>query len=218
VNDTIVRIARIHIKTDGWMPILQYDVRDNSPYYLETKNMFQDGIMHAGQKSFEAADVDASKRFFLRYYNVRDFDGVNSDNFSIETRFKHDSTGNALCPLAELTILTEEHIYFVPITSMGCVGELQMKLGEVYMNSRDNNLSGLGTNIYEWQKLRIENRDRSAAVFLNDKQAIQIRYHRDFGKIVGLIFTFNGQGSVDYISMKDLNGKIVYSDDFDRAQ
>jgi hypothetical protein len=217
VNDSIVRTARIHVKTEGWMPILQYDVRDNSPYYLDPRKMFANGTMLTTPESFSAANVDVTKRFFLRYYNIRDFDGVDSDNFSIEARLKHDSIATALCPLAELTILTEEHIYFVPITSRGCVGDLQIKIGEVYQTSKDTNLSGLGADIYEWQKLRIENINKSATVFLNDKEAIQIQYNRDFGKIVGLTFTFNGPGSVDYVTMKDLKGNTVYSDDFQRS-
>jgi hypothetical protein len=218
VNDSIVRTARIHVKTDGWLPILQYDIRDNSPYYLDPRKMFVNGTMVTNHQAFSAANVDVTKRFFLRYYNIRDFDGVDSDNFSIEARFKHDSIPTVICPLAELTILTEEHIYFVPMTSRGCVGELEIKIGEVYQTSRDHNLSGLGTNIYEWQKLRIENTNKSATVFLNDTEAIQIQYNRDFGKIVGLIFSFNGPGSVDYITMTDVKGKTVYSDDFQRAQ
>ena len=79
---------------------------------------------------------------------------------------------------------------------------------------KDNNLTGLGTNVYEWQKLRIENRNKNATVFLNDDEAIQIKYERDFGKIVGLAYTFNGTGSVDYITLKDKDGKMIYQDDF----
>lgn len=214
VNDSIVRRARIHIKTDGWMPILQYDVRDNSPYYLNPRNMFRDGNMVTETGSLSDANVDMSKRFFLRYYNIRDFDGADSDNFSIETRLKHDSVGSALCPFAELVILTEEHIYYIPITSKGCVGDLRIKIGEVEKSSRENNLSGLGTNVYEWQKLRIENSNKNAAVFLNENEVIQIKYKQDFGKIVGLQFTFNGTGSVDYITLKDKDGELIYHDDF----
>ena len=214
VNDSIVKIARIHIKTDGWMPIVQYNVSDNSPFYLDSRKMIVGGTMLTTLEALRAANVDASKKFFLRYYNIRDFDGVDSDNFSIETRFKHDSIGIALCPLAELTILTEEHIYFIPVTSMGCVGDLEIKVGEVFKNSKDHNLSGLGTNIYQWQKLRIENNNKNASVFLNDTEAIRLHYNRDFGKIVGLIFSFNGLGSVDYINVKDVNGHVVYNDDF----
>ena len=216
INDSIVRRERIHIKTDGWMPVLQYDVRDNMPFYLDQRKMFLDGNMVMDKEALAAANVDISKRFFLRYYNIREFDGVDSDNFAIETRLKHDSVGSAMCPFADLVIVTEEHIYYVQMTSKGCVGELHIKIGEVEKSSRDNNLSGLGTNVYQWQKLRIENKDKNATVFLNDTEVIQIRYKQDFGKIVGLTYTFNGMGSVDYISLKDKDGKLVYRDDFEQ--
>jgi hypothetical protein len=166
-------------------------------------------------ETLKAANVDISKRYFLRYYNVRDFEGVDSDNFSIETRLKHDSIGTGACPFAELTILTEEHIYYVPITSKGCVGDLYIKIGEVEKSSRDNNLSGLGTNIFQWQTLRIENKGKNARILLNDNEVFQFNYKRDFGKIVGLTYTFIGTGSVDYIRLKDVHGNLVYHDEFD---
>lgn len=214
VNDSIVRRVRIHVKTDGWMPILQYDVRDNSPYYLDQRKMFRNGNMSLVSEDLTAANVDPTKKYLLRYYNVRDYDGVDADNFSIETRLKHDSLATGLCPFAEFTIMTEEHIYWIPLTSKGCVGDLNIKLGEVEKSARDFNLSGLGTNIYQWQKLRIENKNKTATVFLNDVQVVQLPYNKDFGKIVGLVYTFNGIGSVDYIDVKDVNGKSIYHDDF----
>jgi hypothetical protein len=217
VNDSIVRRVRIHIKTDGWMPILQHDNNDNSPYYLDQQRMLRNGVMSLRHDDLSTANVDLTKRFFIRYYNVRDYDGVDADNFSIETRLKHDSVTTGVCPFIELTILTEEHIYWIPLTSKGCVGDLHIKLGEIVKSGKDFNLSGLGTNIYQWQKLRIENKNKTATVFLNDVQAVQLTYKKDFGKIVGLVYAFNGLGSVDYIDLKDITGKSVYHDEFQQA-
>jgi hypothetical protein len=214
VNDSIVKIARVHIKTDGWLPILQYNIRDNEPIYLDTKSVRFNGSLHTPPISFANARVDVNQNFYLRYYNIRDFDHVDSDNFIIETRLKHDSTGNVLCPFAEITILTEEHIYFVPLTSKGCVGEAELKIGEVYKEGRDNNLSDFGVNIYKWQDLKITNTKKNATIFLNDQNIHNLQYKKDFGKIVGLIFTFNGPGSVDYIRLKTVTGETVYNEEF----
>ena len=51
-------------------------------------------------------------------------------------------------------------------------------------------------------------------MFLNDDEAIQITYKQDFGKIVGLTYTFNGTGSVEYITLKNKDGRMIYHDDF----
>jgi len=218
VNDSIVSTSRIHITTEGWMPIVQYDLRDNAPFYLDKKSIVNNGVMHTPLNVFENSNIDLSKKFYLRYYNVREYEEMNSDNFSIETRLKHDSIGNVICPLAELTILTEEHIFYIPVTNKGCVGELQLKMGEIYQSGRDNDLSGLGANVYDWQVLRIENRKKNATIFLNDKQATEIRYNRDFGRVVGIIYTFNGPGSVDYLRIKNLDGEMIYKNEFDQQR
>ena len=57
-------------------------------------------------------------------------------------------------------------------------------------------------------------RNKNATVFLNDIEVIQVNYKKDFGKIVGLNITFNGTGSVDYISLKDASDNVIYHDDF----
>jgi hypothetical protein len=214
VNDSIVRRAMIHIKTDGWMPIVQYDVRDNKPFYLDKQKMFIDGKMVTTPDALKSANIDVNGRFILKYYNIRDFDGVNSDNFSVETRLKHDSTGTSLCPVAELTVLTEEHIFYIQLTSMGCVGDIGVKIGEVEKSSRDFNLSGLGTEVHRWQKLQLNVRNKHATILLNDKEVLQMTFTRDFGSIVGLVHTFNGTGSVDYVKMNDGDGRLVYEEEF----
>jgi len=214
VNDSVVSIARVHVKTDGWLPIVQYDIRDNHPLYLDKKSVTAQGYLHTPLKVLEAAQVEMNKTFYLRYYNIRDFDGIDSDNFAIETRLKHDGVGNILCPFAELTILTEEHIFYVPLTSKGCIGELGLKIGEVYESGKDNDLSALGTDIYDWQVLRIRNEQKNAIIFLNGAPVHDIQYKGNFGKIVGIIYTFNGPGSVDFIRIRNVKGEMVYEDEF----
>lgn len=216
VNDSIVRIARVHIKTQGWLPILQYDDLDNSPVYLNNNLSVTGGILQTPERAFREANVNLSRKFHLQYFNVRDFSGVDGDNFIIETRLKHDSIANVICPEAGLTIQTEEHIYYVPLTIKGCVGELDLKIGERYVSGRDHDLSSLGCDLYEWQDLKITNEGKSASVFLNNRLAHKIQYKKDFGKIVGLVLTFNGPGSVDYIRLSTTAGDIVYAEDFNQ--
>ena len=62
VNDSIVSIARVHVKTDGWLPIVQYDVRNNLPLYLDKKSILTNGIMTAPEKVLKAAQVDTGQK------------------------------------------------------------------------------------------------------------------------------------------------------------
>jgi hypothetical protein len=56
---------------------------------------------------------------------------------------------------------------------------------------------------------------KRAEVRLNGKPIINQKYVQDFGEMVGIIYTFDGLGSVDFISVSGADGKIVYQDDFD---
>jgi hypothetical protein len=182
---------------------------------MDPKAFTGNGILYGSTDVLKSASVDVNKNYDLSYYNIRDFDGVTSDNFSIETRIKNDSTNHAPCSFSELTILTEEHIFYVPLTTKGCVSELQIKLGELYISGRDTDLSSLGCNVFEWQTLRIDNHNKNVTVYLNDKPVHQVRYKKDFGKIVGITLAFNGPGAIDYLGIRNTAGQLVYSDEFE---
>jgi hypothetical protein len=161
-----------------------------------------------------------TKEFYLRYYNIRDFDGITSDHFDFETRFKCDKlplyapSRTVTCPVMEVMIVTEENVFFIPLTTKGCVSELELLIGDVFQGGKDHDLSALGTDVYQWQTLQVKNENRNVTLLLNGAAIHQLVYKKDFGKIKGIIFTFNGPGSVDFIRMKSLHGAVQYEDEF----
>ena len=219
-NDSILKFQKVHIKTDGWFPLIKYDLRDKKYIELDKRAIRSNGLMHVGTDLMQRSNVDIGKDLFLRYYNIRDFEGITSNNFDLETRVKSDSISlqgrpkKIACPLVEIMLVTEEDVFNVPLTSKGCVGELGLFIGDIYKSGRDNDLSKLGTNLYDWQSLRIRNENKKVSIFLNDTLAHEMQYEKDFGNIKGIIYTFAGAGSVDFLRFKKLNGDIVYQDDF----
>jgi len=216
VNDSVVATTRVHIKSDGWFAALRYDPQDTHPLYLDRRRLKRDGLLQTSLDDLKAAGVDVQKNFIYRYYNIRDFENVTSNNFVLETRMRNDSLLSQACPDAEIMIVCEEGICFVPITTKGCVSNLGVQMGEVYKGGNDHDLSALGTELQEWQTLRIENKNRNATIFLNDVAVERIKYEQDYGKIVGFIFTFNTPGAVDFVRLKNEAGAVVYADEFDQ--
>jgi hypothetical protein len=217
-NDSILKFVKVHIKSDGWLPLVKYDLREKRHMYLDAKASQSDGLLQVNKAILEKANVDTGEDFFLRYYNVRDFDGVTSNNFDLETRLRCDrlksSSASIPCPQMELMLITEENVFFIPITTKGCISELELLVGDVYKVGKDNDLSALGTDPYDWQTLRIRNEDKHTTIFLNGAVAHEVEYTKDFGDIKGMIFTFTGPGAVDYVRIQDLGGKMVFEDDF----
>jgi len=220
-NDSILKFEKVHIKTEGWLPLVKYDLGDKKLMSVDPHAVKGVGIIHAPNEALYKANVDLSKDFFLRYYNIRDFDGITSADFDLETRFKCDKlsfegrTSSVLCPMIELMIITEQNVFFVPLTSKGCVSELDLLVGNIYKEGKDHDLSAFGTDVYAWQTLGIRNENKNVTIFLNDSPIHKLQYKEDFGKIKGLIFTFTGPGSVDYLRLKNLQGESVYQEEFD---
>jgi hypothetical protein len=219
-NDSILKFANVHIKSDGWLPLVKYDLREKKHFYLDAKAIRSEGVLQVNDHILEQGAVEKSKDFFLRYYNVRDFHGVTSSNFDLETRLRCErlttmKTTPIPCPQIELMLITEENVFFVPLTTKGCIGELDLLIGDVYKDGKENDLSALGTDPYEWQTLRIMNEDKRTTIFLNGARVHDLTYTKDFGDIKGMILTFTGPGAVDYVRIMDLEGRMVYGDEFE---
>lgn len=219
-NDSVLMYRKVHIQTDGWLPLVKYNLQDKYPIYLDAERIISNGVMRATDHLLHRANVNMDQEFSVRYYNIRDFDHITSSNFDLETRIKCDSLVfegrlNAVpCPNAEVMLVTEEGVFFVPLTTRGCVSELSLLIGDQYRSGKDSDLSALGTSPFEWQTLRINNENKEATIYLNNKEAIRLSYAKEFGAIKGIIFTFSGPGSVDYVRVKTPTGETSYAEEF----
>ncbi len=211
-NETILKIIPVHIQTGGWMSIAVYNY-DEHPVYLP-RDLNRDGILTANQQDILDSRVEIERFYQLGFLNIREFGNLDGHNFSFETRVRYEDFLNDLCPYLQATIHTEAHIYYIPLTTKGCVSNLAVKIGEVYETGRDNDFSAFGTNVYNWQNISLNVEDKTGKVYLNGEIIYETTFKQDFGRIVGIDYRFSGFGEVDYVRLSDLNGNQVYEDDF----
>jgi hypothetical protein len=213
-NDSIIKRFRVHITTDGWMPLVRYSMTDNMPVYLKNNHPVTNGVLHSTRNDLITSNVNVDRDFLLSYYNVREFENTHSDNFSLDTRIICDSTNTAACPGFQLVIICEEHIFFVTLAGIGCERNVEIKMGEEYRNGVNSDLSAFGRNLHKWQRLQVQVVNKNATVYVDEKPVYTISFKNDFGKIVGLNYSFTGTGAIDYVRLKN-GGKLVYADEFD---
>lgn len=213
-NDSIFKVVKVHIQTNGWLPLARYHRNDLVPIYLRDPTIVNEGQLSVTPKQLRSAGVDLTRDFTLNYHNVREFDGLHSDNFQLRTRIRNDSIGNFACPFFSVTILCEEHIFYVPLTSKGCVGNLEVKFGEVVSSGHNSDLRTFGRDMYEWQDLLITVKNKNAQVFVADQLIYESNYYQEFGNIKGLVLKFSGSGSVDFIELMDPDNKLIFQDSF----
>jgi hypothetical protein len=111
--------------------------------------------------------------------------------------------------------MCEEHIFFVDLTGKGCERNIGVKMGEIYQNGSNSDLSAFGRDLYNWQHLQIQVTHKQATIYLDERPVHTISFKDDFGKVVGMNYSFTGTGAIDYVKLKNGDGNLVYDDEFD---
>lgn len=214
-NDSIIAKAPIHILSDGWEAHAYYDESDDRFVDFAENDIISDGKLHLPEELLKSKNIDTRKVFQTRVSNSQVFN-LSSDNFSFHTRVKTDQLINSNCPWLTVLIVTEEHIFTVTLVKKGCENYAGYKLGEISKSGGDNDLSKLGQQVYNYQEIGIEVRDKTAEIIVNGERVYTEIFKQDFGKIVGLTYVFDGSGSIDFVRLSDPSGKVVFADDFSR--
>lgn len=212
-NDSLIAMQPVHILSEGWEPHIYYSYEDKEPINFKNENFIGGGQLHLKKEVLDKRKVDFSKSFLTRISNSQEFK-VSSDNFSLLSRIKVDSTADKLCPWMQMMVVTEKHIFWVNLQNKGCEHNASFKTGEVVRYGEHNDLSPLGVNVYDWQEVEMKVENRHAKISINGKVVFQQTFKEDFGDIMGLLYLFDGTGSLDYVRMADKVGETVFEDDF----
>jgi len=213
VHGHVVKTHNLLIRTDGWLPLVE---QDPVPVYFKPRESINGGKMSL------SVDQIKSKNILLQpstptvmFANVRDFGEIYSDHFVFETRLKNDyAEGSAVCQLTRVYLLCEGTAIWVPLVAPGCVSTVDLYFTYFYTSGKREDLSNLGVNFNDYVKLRIESDSGRARILVNDRLAYTVPRHILHSKIIGILYRFQGTGSVDYMSLG--NGKEKYEDNFNQ--
>ena len=71
-------------------------------------------------------------------------------------------------------------------------------------------------DIYQWQDMEVIVKNKTARIFIGNREIFSAAYTRSGGLITGLTFTSNGLCEIDDISLRGTDGKVVYENDFEQ--
>ena len=188
-NDSILKIHRVHLRTDGWLPYLNNSTYTQIPRYF-AKPQIQNGSFKVSKTEIEKSEIDISAGFRLTYANMKDFQGLSSQQFFLEAAVQMDSLFYNPCPKIEVHVHCEVHIFKLALTPKGCVSDIWMKLGEKYFFGGEADLSSMGTDVFGSNRLALHVADHQAQVFLNDEIVLESSFEEDLGEIKGVDFRF----------------------------
>ncbi len=195
VNGKVVCEQDVFIPTDGWIALIE---RKPTPLYLSRQEFEKGDTLGVSPETVAAHHLPLQPEApSVDFFNVRDFKGLQSDNFFFETEIRNNfSEGSAVCQFSEIILLFQHDVWAIPLSAPGCVAELKLHLGRKDFTATYADLSGFGSDLKQWTKVRCEAQGRQIVLKINDKQAYTLRSEAPIAKIIGVRYRFDGGGSI----------------------
>lgn len=216
LNDQLVKEIPVYITTTGWLSTIQNPDNELIPIYVR-ENCVENGQMHitTNQLKNYNIDLDENNHSTSFFYVNENFSG-DSENFIFETRIKNSIEDGALvCQKTHIALLCEAGMHFVQFSDRGCIGNLMLGFGRKMVSGKNNDLSAFGTDLNQWNNVKIEVKNKLVSIFLNESEIYKGHFTDDIGQIKGMYYQFGGCGSVDNLVLSNGENQVTFLENFD---
>lgn len=209
VNDQVVKEHGLFIRSNGWLPLVE---QKTVPVYFKTDDIINDGVMTLPIDKIIAHNINLQPTPpWVAFHNAREFGNLRSDNFIFETAVKNRyNDGAGVCQLTEIHVRMEGGMVMIPLSAPGCVSAI----GLFDMDGLKDDSSLLGCDFSDWVQVRLEVKEKKGVLFINGKKTYDLNLDFPSVKIVGLLYRFQGTGSVDFARLSSVDGEVIFEDNF----
>ena len=213
-NDSVIKTMDVSIPTNGWF----YYAKEKKPFALPEYIVcrgFKEGSLTMSKEELQNSGVDIQKEHVYLQVCFPAEIKYSSDNYILKCRVKINEVKNNFCPFLMCEVFCQRNFMYFKTMPKGCTSEIKAQFGETVLSGKTNDLSALGTDVKEWQDVEIIVKNRIVTIRINNKEALSTRYNQSSGMIAGLGFLSNGLPQVDFVSLKTLDGKDIYNNNFE---
>ncbi len=214
-NDSVIKEAVIKIFTKDWIAFSQYYDKDRTSTIYLGKDFLENGVMNISSEFLIEKKAEINKNQFVTYYYINDFKGLNGDNLIFETKLKSENLAEVDFPDIFISFVCSKTVNFIPLISEGNKYGVVIKYGENKFHASEFKMEKLVCNPLEWQTVKIIAQNNNIQIFRNDEEAFSNSYFDKSGEFYGFTIYFVNTGSIDYVRLSDVNGRLIYSDEFD---
>ncbi|WP_422082159.1 hypothetical protein [Ulvibacterium sp.] len=213
VDNVVVKEHLLHIGTDGWLPLVE---RMPVPVYFTPEESINDGVLGLSVEQLMDRNISLQPEVpKVNYYYVGEMGGLSGHDFTLETSLKNTfATGSGACQNSHLAILFENSAIAIPLSIPGCTSAINAFVAGKSMEGGKTDLSALGVDFTQWVKLRLMVKDKRVQLFIDGQPVLQTVFSLDTGKIIGVVYRFQGTGSVDYLRLYDRDGALRFREEF----
>lgn len=204
----------VYIKTKGWVGLLD---KQPSPTYLSDAEIHLPGALGLGAAAIaHKTGLPVFNGQWLRFYNVKEFDGINGSDFTLETTLRNTSTAEeSSCRNVIVYILGKQNAIIIPLANKGCSSALKLFTSSDWIFGKDKDLSTFGCNFNHYQNLRCSVKNMQLCVQLNGVEIFKTPITQTIKDIAGICIAFEGAGEIRDIKLSD-SYKVALNDSFDK--
>jgi hypothetical protein len=214
VGNQIVKEHELFIKSDGWLTAVN---TTPVPVYFKKEDALIDGKLSLTVDKIKEQNIKLQPDIrTVIHGNVNDFGEIYTDDFVFETSLKNDyREGSSMCQKTLIYLVADAAPTVIPLCAKGCVSDIDFHFTGEHFPGKKKDLSAFGDDFKDFVNVRIEAKDGNGKIFFDDKLIYEAKVKKR-SKILGIYFTFEGTGSVEFVKLT--NGTVTFEDQFDRVQ
>jgi hypothetical protein len=201
LNDSIVKEHDVYIATEGWIGMIE---NNPIPVYLPNDLFKARTTMGIYEKDLLEQKIEIQKEVPVCTITKVDTSiDVPSENFSLLAQLTNTyNKSDGICQKTYITLFGTEGVIEIPLSRIGCVGEIGLMIGMNYIDGRTSDLSGFGVDFKKEVELRCETKNQKIEIRVNDHIAYTGEFKQNIGRLVGAKIKFIGTGVVHYFELK----------------
>lgn len=211
IGDQIVKEDDLLIRSDGWLTTME---ASPMPIYFRKEEVISNGKMALSIDKIKAENISLMPQApILSYTNVQDFGEIYTNDFVFETSLRNDyRDGSSVCQMTNIYLLCEGTAVCIPLCAKGCESAVNFFFTNQTVSGKQKDLSAFGVSFNDFVKVKIESAGGTAKILFNDKLVYTVNRDIIKSKIIGIDFTFQGTGSVEYVKL--FNKNVSFEDTF----
>ena len=210
--DTVKKFLFVPICSDGW-----YSKLDE--FYFPKSKMIRNGILHIPLEEIPH-QIIKNGEFYVALQNLSEFN-FDTDNIIFETRVKnpHEEGGISCFDISiDLNGLVNNKLGILSfnIVKPKCTRFAHIRVGDSIYPQGESKviLDKLGIDFNEWSVIKVITQNNRFKIFVNNNELYDFPYVGKIGKLLFMQIYFKGTGSVDWVKMSNLKGKVLYNENF----
>ncbi len=210
-DEEIIREMPVHVTYEDWFIAARQPMSNIVTFDRDL--WLRKDYLGIEAETLGSKGIDTNKDFQLAYYHVKDF-GVNGDNLTYKASFKMNPLENVDCPIINVHLQGKNGYYWIMIGNKGCGSELSERVGDKLHDGKTQDLTKLTTNMYQWNEFEIRTVDKNVHIAVNGSEVFSTSYKTHIDGIMEISYFFNGMGMIDNVELRDGQGEIKFSDEF----